>query len=742
MNTTDKDRLYKLLPYIHQRLDAEQGEPLRELLQVLEEQLDVLEGNIGQLYENWFIETCEDWVVPYIGELVGYTPVHEAGEVTTAQGNLRNKTLIPRREVANTIRYRRQKGSLALLELLANDVAGWPSRAVEFYKLLGWTQAVNHLRPLQGRTLDLRQSKALDRLNGPFDESAHMVDVRRINSRLSQGLYNIPSVGLFVWRLKTYSVTQTPVISLAQRHYYTFSVLGNDTPLYTHWRSETDPAQIAGELNLPVPIGRLSFTDNSAKQQASTAYYGKHKSLAIWAPDWPAKGAAQPIPLSNIVPADLSHWERYHPHHNTVAVDPVLGRILFPAKQPPKKGVKVSYYYGFSADMGGGEYKRVLSQPLDHVLYRVGQKQSLKSIKQALERWHIDQQTPANADEAERLQNAVIEITDSGVYDEQLNIELKEKQSLQIRAGNLTRPVIRLNDRPEQFCVNGKAGSYLTLDGLLIAGRGLQVEGSISGVIIRHTTLVPGWSLNSDCEPDQLEEPSIDITNANPCLTIEHSIVGSIQVNIDEVGLDPMPIRISDSIVDATGCDCEDSASEAIYASGSGIAHAVLTMARCTVFGSIDTHAIDLAENSIFMGAIRVARRQLGCMRFCYVRPGSRTPKRYNCQPDLAIQLAGNKSLQAAKAEGQPPPCTASIDQDQCHAEERVQPRFNSSRYGTPTYCRLTEDCAQEIKRGADDESEMGVFHDLFESQREANLRVRLEEYIPARADVGIIQAN
>jgi len=36
----------------------------------------------------------------------------------------------------------------------------------------------------------------------------------------------------------------------------------------------------------------------------------------------------------------------------------------------------------------------------------------------------------------------------------------------------------------------------------------------------------------------------------------------------------------------------------------------------------------------------------------------------------------------------------------------------------------------------------MGVFHDLFQPQRETNLRARLEEYIPARADVGIILAS
>jgi len=750
MNTIDKDRLYKLLPYIYQLRDHEQGEPLRALLQVITEQVDLVEKDIGQLYKNWFIETCEDWVVPYLGDLIGYTPVHEAGEpgeITTPEGKLRNKILIPRREIANTIRYRRRKGSLALLEQLANDVAGWPARAVEFYKLMGWTQHVNHLRLLRGQTVDLRQSDALDKLDGPFDELAHTVDVRRINSHLTQGRYNIPSVGLFLWRLKAYSVTKTPVTSLEQRNCYTFSVLGNNTPLYTNWEREVEPTQIAGEFNLPVPIRRHAFTetvvvDGVEKLRASAAYYGENKSLVIWAPDWPSKDAIQPIPREKIVPADLSDWDRYRPVRDTVAVDPVLGRILFPPRQPPKKGVKVSYYYGFSAEIGGGEYARTLSQPLEYTLYQVGAEQKLKNINEGLAQWDKDQQAHTNDQETKQFQNAIIEITDSGLYEERLNIALKKKQSLQIRAANHKRPVIRLSDRPDQFNISGEEDSYFTLDGLLIAGRGLQMEGSIAGVIIRHSTLVPGWSLEPDCEPSQLEEPSIDITNAHPCITIEHSIIGSIQVNIDEVGLDPILIRISDSILDATGSDCDGPACEAIGASGSSIAHAVLRVLRSTVFGHIDTHAIELAENSIFMGTVRVARRQLGCMRFCYVRPVSRTPKRYNCQPDLAEQVAEGQLIQAAKDNGQSIPSKEAIGTVKLLAQERVRPQFNSFRYGTPSYCQLADNCAEEIKRGADDESEMGVFHDLFQPQREANLRARLEEYIPARADVGIILAS
>ncbi len=76
----NNDRLYELLPAIYRIRDAEQGEPLRALLQVIGEQVNLVEEDIARLYDNWFIETCEDWVVPYIADLVGYQPVHEAGE--------------------------------------------------------------------------------------------------------------------------------------------------------------------------------------------------------------------------------------------------------------------------------------------------------------------------------------------------------------------------------------------------------------------------------------------------------------------------------------------------------------------------------------------------------------------------------------------------------------------------------------------------------------------------------------
>src|SRR5882724_751520 len=133
------DRLYDLVPVVYRLRDADQGYQLRALLRVITEQVNLLEADIAQLYEDWFIETCQDWVVPYIGSLVGYQPVHTAGQpgnAASGREQARDKIMIPRREVANTIRYRRRKGTLSLIDDLAAAVSSWPARAVEFYRLL------------------------------------------------------------------------------------------------------------------------------------------------------------------------------------------------------------------------------------------------------------------------------------------------------------------------------------------------------------------------------------------------------------------------------------------------------------------------------------------------------------------------------------------------------------------------------------------------------------------------------
>jgi hypothetical protein len=785
------DRLYELLPAVYRIRDTEQGYPLRALLQVIAEQVNVVENDLAGLYENWFIETCEDWVVPYIADLLGYRALNEAGNpngLSPAQAEQLGRVLIPRRDVADLIGNRRRKGTLSLLENLAGDVAGWPTRVVEFYRLLGWTQQLKHLRPLQGRTADLRDGNALDVLGSAFDSLAHTVDVRRVASSRSQGRYNIPQVGVFVWRLRSYSVTHSSAHCLDELgpQVYTFSPIGHNTQLYNRPQAESEPTHIAEELNLPVPIRRRAFeervrlneqaaegkarvTRDVERTQASGDYYGEGKSLVIWAADWPYKNAPQPVPGKNIIPADLSQ-RIYRAPQDRIAVDPKLGRIIFPPGQLPRRGVKVSYQYGFSADLGGGEYRRTLSQPEGATVYRVSKSKekshTFRNLQEAVSKWNQDKrQAPKEQGgqprDKERF-DAVIEICDSEVYTESgpLTIELPAGHSLQIRAANLRRPVLKILDYSEgmdALFINGGAGSRFTLDGLLVSGRGIQINGEgqeapgeyeidesgkeqqayagggagkakqsgsgedLCSVSIRHSTLVPGWELERNCEPKN-DEPSLRLHYTGARVHIEHSIIGAIHIEADQTKSEPVRLKISDSIVDAT-----DNDSLAICSPTLPIAYAVLDLRRSTVIGEVHVQAIELAENSIFDGLVRVARRQTGCVRFSSVKPGSRTPRRYQCQPDLAL-------ARLKEAKGSP-----LTGEEKSIEEARLRPQFNSTRYGTPTYCQLAESCAEEIKSGADDESEMGVFHHLYQPQRAANLRARLEEFTPAGMEAGII---
>lgn len=700
------DRLYELLPAVYRTRDVEQGSPLRDLLRVIAEQVAVVEDDIAQMYDDWFIETCSDWVVPYIADLIGYPDAQSAAfrDPSSPEAQKLGRALAPRRDVADYLRNLRRRGTAALLEQLAHDAAGFSSRVVELFTLLGWTQHLDHRNPKRGRLVQLRDVESLEVIDSPFDRTAHTIDVRNVTARRYHGLHNIPSAAAYVWRLRAYPLTKAAAY-LPQRtsaSLYTFSPLGNDAPIFTSARFEPDPAAIAQEINVPAPIRRRAL------EKHLEDYYPE--SFAIY-----VDGKEDPVPREHLVVADLTKWT-YVPPDGKIAVDPQLGRIAFPDEP---KSVRVSYHYGFSGDVGAHESPRTLSQPRDAVLYRVGPDEEYPSVTEALKAWSTSEV---------KVMNAVIEIADSDTYTEDVPlIELDELQSLQIRAAQRTRPVLRILDygpsRSESLRVRMSHRSRFVFDGIVLAGRPMRIVGKEDvapsvRVTVRRATLIPGWDLDEKNCPAAAEESSLIVENVRGLISVDRAILGTITVRNEVLEADPVTIDVRDSIVDATSHE-----RNAIDGYG-GYAWATLRIIRSTIIGEILAHAMELGENSIFTGIVTIVRRQKGCVRFCYVPPRSRTPRRYHCQPDLVI---------------------AAVKDDAAKTEEemrRVKPRFTSLAFADPAYCQLAFDCADEIARGAEDEGEMGAFHDLFLPQRIAALRTRIDHSTPAGLETGIIFAD
>lgn len=325
------DRLYELIPSVYRLRDAEQDNVLEAILDVIAGQVGLVEDDIGQLYDDWFIETCAEWLVPYIGDLLGVRGLHqmEAGFTQRAY-------------VANTLAYRRRKGTATMLEQLAHDTTLWHARAVEFFQLLETTQYINHLRPANLRTPDLRDENALELLDGPFDMAAHTADVRRIAS--GRGKYTIPNVGIHLWRLRNYTLEGAAPAAWngASDGRFTFSPLGISAPLFNRPRLETTITHLAEEPDVPDAIRPAAFyldlqdylADNlslpETDRKLKSTFYGANASLAVW-----QDGTL--VPPADVVSMDLSGWARPPARVRGALTDALPAAISLTAATPAVK---------------------------------------------------------------------------------------------------------------------------------------------------------------------------------------------------------------------------------------------------------------------------------------------------------------------------------------------------------------------------------------------------------------------
>jgi len=197
-------------------------------------------------------------------------------------------------------------------------------------------------------------------------------------------------------------------------------------------------------------------------------------------------------------------------------------------------------------------------------------------------------------------------------------------------------------------------------------------------------------------------------------------------------GVDQVAPRFRAATTDATTVD------ELALVSDHFVIAAVLTgeepapparLVRTTVFGQVHVKELTLASETIFDNQVHADRRQAGCIRFSFVPDGSRTPRRYRCQPELEIEIRIDEAKYASAAEK---------DRVRQAVLSRLTPSYTSTQYGHPAYAQLGLYCPDEIRTGAEDGGEMGAFYFLKQPQREGNLLASLDEYLRFGLEAGI----
>ena len=717
MSTDAVDRLYNLLPAVYRVKDAALGEPLHALLTLIQQQYDDLDQDITGLYENWFIETCAEWVVPYIGDLLGVRPLNAVSAGTFSA----------RAYVAHTLDYRRRKGTAAMIETLARDVTGWPARVVEYFQLLATTQYLNHLRPGNAATADLRRTNDLDRLGGPFETTAHTADVRHIAK--GRGRYNIPSLGIFLWRLQDYVVSSSDAraVKTPSDGRYTFDPLGLGSPLCNRPQTKTDNGRLSEEINVPGMLRRLPlYHELQALRQAEAAgapaptpvYFGANPVFSLRVDGKPVP--ADQIAVCNIEDISATDWRRpAGAKPIALSVDPVRGRIAFPAGTTPST-VEVSYAYAFSGDVGAGPYDRTAwlndpakgPAPLQNASrFQVAVSKTLAPVANeifptlaaAIQAWNAQ---PSATD-------GVIAILDSHTYAEDLTanpIVVPDSSRLLIVAADWpaahqpgpppSKALSPAGVRPHlhgSIAVQGKAaansqnpGSFY-IDGLLIEGTVTVNAGNLGTFGLSHSTIAPSGSLNV------LTSGAAGGDNASLAVNLYRAICGPISFNQCAAAL-----NTADSIVSSINAP-----------------KSTIGIQTSTVFGTTACFVAN-ASDSIFTGLVTAERHQAGCVRFCSVPVGSHTARRFYCQPDLAL-----KGVPAAARQS---------------VADRLTPQFVSLDFAQPGFAQLSTRCDPGISAGADNGAEMGAFNFLLQPQRRSNLAIALEEYLRFGIEAGTIE--
>ena len=228
--------------------------------------------DLDRLYDDQFIETCAPWVIPYIGDLIGY------------RSSQRRRPAVddPRAEVAHTIAFRRRKGTVLVLEELARDVTGWGAHAVEFFQTLGDTQYLNHIRVRNFYAPDMRDWRV-----GLMSEprSTHLPQRRRAAIGSRRGRRNIQNMAFLVDAPRLWRLARMPGRGARQRRVWRLcftSIRSNRCAAVPPRISQGDPIEAAATpTNVSDRLGRRAVSED-LKKGVGAEFYGETGSLVLY----------------------------------------------------------------------------------------------------------------------------------------------------------------------------------------------------------------------------------------------------------------------------------------------------------------------------------------------------------------------------------------------------------------------------------------------------------------------------
>jgi len=562
--------LYDLLPEFYRNRDFYEGEPLRAYLRVFEEPIHEMRSAIGRLYEDWFIETCEEGGVSLIGEVVGQSVNLDTLRAIPTQRGL----------VANAVSDRQRKGTLGALQAVLRDATGWCVIVVEADPKLAETAHLTGRRYALPRTVAL--DEAFAELGEAFDANSHSVDLRLDPDQL-EGKYGLSVVDIFVWRTSVTRISRAEPKRLTSTG-YAFSGLGMDSPLFNIPRRLEDRYAPCGPNHAPTPITRsaleaeLLARENGA--DPATSYLSKNPVFRIEVEDHERRWTS--IEANRMWVCDLSEWveaSRF-PHLESVAIDPELGRFQFAMKAP--KRVRVSYGAIWIPKIWDSTRKRVGS--LANVSIAASHPNLRSTIEARLPTYSI-----------ELAENASFDLSDT-------DISLNAGDRLEIRSAPETYPNV-VGDIKIRA---GQGAAEVCLRGIVFRGS-IELYGPVH-LILEDCIVSPGIDSAIVGRSDGPRLPSLAATG---------SVVGAIRwAEGGEVEL----------------CGCILDAQDSLSIGGlDGKAGPRLSIQDSTALSSLEVNELILSSGVLFRKPVYTERLDQGVVRHSYIPSGARVPSTRHC---------------------------------------------------------------------------------------------------------------